>query len=165
MNVGFLIKTTGAVPSNMPKRVYNNEILKPAWDWLGRHFHQRYLPLRFTVAGGNRLRYTPRSGQRTGKRGTYMDWKRRKLGHVDPLVKGGESRGLAKIRDVRATSKGVRIVNHARKLNFRNPKSRIDMAEEVRSISWQEGRELTRKLDEVIGHRLKRFRKVTSKKV
>ena len=56
---------------------------------------------------------------------------------MTPLVWSGEQQELAKVRDVRAGKK-ARLVQHARGLNRRNPKSNIRMNDEIRIISDRE---------------------------
>lgn len=155
----ILVKYQGAVPSNMPRREFNNEILKPSWEATGKYFHSRMLPERFTEKGARLLNYPPRSR-------AYNERKRKKFGHTRPLVFTGEAEALAKIQDVRATSKGVRIINHARKLqNLINLKRRARMADEVRRIAPSERDELVRVLNREVDKRLKAYKRQSTSRV
>jgi hypothetical protein len=69
----------------------------------------------------------------------------KRFGHMLPLVYSGESRDLALgNKDVRATRKEARLVQHARGLNRRNPRSDIRMNDEIRAIAPSEEREAVR---------------------
>lgn len=165
-----LITYEGAVPSNIGRSEFNREILKPSWHATGEYFHRTMLPLRFTVRGGKMLNYAPRRGQEPGltfkqfKR-SYTYRKRRQFGHIKPLVFTGESENLAKIRDIRSTSKGVKIINHARGLNRKHPKSKVVMSDEVRRIAVHEKEELTKYLSEQVDKRIKAFRRIQKKRI
>ena len=129
-----------------------NRALKRANIATGKHFRRRFLPARFTEQGGRRLKYTPRSGElRVGlpkrepkSRRKYAPRKQRFLGHSNPLVFSSEGRRLALYgpQIVRATSKTIRIPL-PRKYNFRNPRSRVNMADEIRTVANREARELS----------------------
>lgn len=166
----ILIEYKGAVPSSISRSEFNREILKPSWSMTGEYFHRKMLPLRFTKRGGKMLNYAPRRGEEAG--GSFQDFrrsytarKRRKFGHTKPLVYTGESESLAKIRDIRATSKGVRIVNHARGLNRKHPKSKVVMRDEVRRLADHEGVELTRFLGGQVERQLKAYRRQQKKRI
>lgn len=123
---------------------------KAAYHKIGVHWFRYLRPKHFTHEGFREYGYTPRKGQEL-PRGSREFWKSycgRKLrlhGHMLPLVFTGESRGLSRTANVRATSKGVRVVMAAvRKLNWRHPESQVYAAAELRRVSDGEARELTR---------------------
>jgi len=150
-----LIRSTGAVPGSMKKSDWNREILKPSYEELGKEFHKNYLPLRFTRRGAKLLNYMPRKGEESGLSRkeffkSYTGRKVRSKGHKDPLRWSDESMNLARIRDIRATGKGVKVVIHARGLNRRNANSRIVMSDEVRRVAKEEERPLVATLDNAI---------------
>jgi hypothetical protein len=154
------IKWQGAVPGAMSKREFNNEILKPSYQDLGEWFHQNRLPLRFTNQAKSLLNLAPRKGEQPGlpykmfKR-SYTGRKQRYKGHRKPFVWSGETeRDATRIRDVRATSGGVKIVLHARKLNYRHPKSAIRMNEEIRRIAESEYPLLQQQLNKAVQSRI-----------
>lgn len=102
----------------------------------GRHKH-------FTIAGAREYGYSPRKGEGLSGKAfwkSYTGRKKKEKGHTRPLVWSGASEILAMIRDVRATRNRARLVQHARGLNLRNPKSSINMAEEIRTMSDAEVR-------------------------
>lgn len=155
------IKWTGLTPKGLKRGQFNKEVLKPAYQDLGEYFHAKMLPKRFTIAGGRMLNYDYRSGERPGTSykafwKSYTGRKVRKFGHRKPLVWSGETeRDATRIRDIRTTSRGVKIVLHARKLNFRNKYSSIFMNEEVRRVSPQEYTELKREFERAVQRRIK----------
>lgn len=105
--------------------------------------HSLYMAKHFTVAGGREYGYKPRAGE--GKSGkafwrSYTGRKKRQKGHQRPMVWSGEQETLARIMDIRANRNRARIVQHARGLNRRNPKSAIRMNDEIRSVSDREVR-------------------------
>ena len=121
-----------------------NTVKRAAYLELGEDFHANNLPRRFTWSGGRMLGFTPRSAK-------YEKRKRKKYGHADPNVATGTSRDQAtKIRDLRATATSkttrLRIVLHARALNFKHPKSQVHPADEVRRIAEREVPPMVRKL-------------------
>jgi hypothetical protein len=138
------IKWNGPVPGAMTKREFGAEILKPAWKRLGEWFHAERLPIRFTNQAKTLLNLALRKGEEPGIglkgfRRSYTGRKVRMKGHKKPFVWSGESeRDATRIRDVRSTSNGVKIVLHARKLNYRNPASKIRMNEEIRRVAASE---------------------------
>ena len=154
------IKERGATPRGMAKEL--NRIKKDTWRDTGIYFHRSMLPLRFTKRGGEMLRYAKRKGEGIPKsdpryKRSYTGRKERKFGHTDPMVYTGESKGIARIRDVRSTSKGVKIVIGARKLNFRHPKSKIQMNVEIRRVTTQETNKLANEHDKNLDRRLKQI--------
>lgn len=111
----------------------------------GHHWHVRYADKHFTRQGAQEYGYEPRKGEPGnpdpfGFKSSYTGRKFREKGHTNPLEFSGLSRQLARIRDVRATAKGGRIVIHARGLNRKNPHSNINMREEMTEISSNEER-------------------------
>ena len=150
------IKYSGPVPGALTKQEFRNGILKPAWKQVGEMFHREMLPIRFTEQAKALLGYAHRKGEEPGtstKRffRSYTGRKLKKFGHRKPLVWSGESRRDAtRIADVRATSNGVKVVLHARKLNYRNRYSSIYMNEEVRRIATSEYPKLQRELERAV---------------
>lgn len=152
MKSTFLIKYTGSVPRAMAKQ--GRGILKAAWHDLGVTWHRELRPKHFTAAGAREYKYQPREGE-PGKPGrtrgrSYLRRKQRMFGHTLPLVFTGELRSLTRIRDVRATAKGVRVVMQANKANWRRSPGAPNMAAELRTISSAENRKLQRQLNDTV---------------
>jgi hypothetical protein len=129
-----------------------NQIGKKAHANLGLGFRRRYLPDRFTVRGGRRLKYRKRSGEwflgdpsnlRKDK-GKYAPRKERRIGHSIPLVlTGAGQREALASTTVHATRDGFRIPL-PRKYNFRARNSQVRMADEIRTVSARELSRLSR---------------------
>jgi len=150
----------GTIPGAYSKSEWRNEILKPAWKELGEWFHQERIPIRFTNQAKSLLNLEPRRGEQPGI--SFKAFKRSYTGrkvsykkHRKPFVWSGETeRDATRIRDVRSTSNGVKIVLHVRKLNFRNPKSKIRMNEEIRRVGESEYPMIQRKFNAAIQRRI-----------
>jgi hypothetical protein len=146
------IEYRGAIAALMKRREFNNTILKPGWEKTGIHWSQHFWKKHFTEAGAAEYAYLPRAGQllpRGSKRWkhSYTGRKAQKMGHTLPLVWSGQLMRESRHQMIRATSKGVAVRMRARKANWRNPRSRINMAEELRKVSLREQRELRKVLD------------------
>lgn len=115
-----------------------------SWEDTGRVFHGQYRKKRFTKEHAREADYEKRKAK-------YVREKFRRFGHRDPLVKTGEAKRLSATARVKpragtgGKSKGqlnqggVTITYRAlRKLNFRNPHSSIDMADEFRRLTNRE---------------------------
>ncbi len=130
-----------------PKRVFN-EGAKWAFGQVGLFWHRKLRLKHFTPAGAREYRYQPRKGQTGnahpfGFRRSYTGIKLRTHGHTNPLEFSGETKALSAAARIVATSKGVRVSYPAlRKLNFRNPHSKIRMADEYRNVSDAETRKI-----------------------
>jgi hypothetical protein len=150
---GIVITKSGPTPGILAKQ--RGRIQKACFYKIGVHWHRHYRPKHFTreassIYGGV---YKPRRGESgnehpRGFRRSYTGRKLRRFGHTNPLVFTGESRRLAKIQDVRATSKGNRVVYHARKLNFKNRHSQINMREEATVVRESEATKLIEVFDD-----------------
>lgn len=141
---------TGAVPQMMRRSL--NRVTKEAWRAVGAHWHQHFRPRHFEQRWASYYSYLPRKGQSGnpdmhGFNRSYTGRKLRTFGHTRPLVLTGESMLRTKQRDVRSTSKGVRVVLHAPKFNFRNRYSNIVMHEELTRLPGEELNELARVFD------------------
>jgi hypothetical protein len=146
------VKWTGPIPGVTLKARELNAIKRAGYEKIGLLWHRTMRPKHFTQAGAKEYGYTPRSGEDAARgsksfRQSYTGRKWRTKGHTFPLMWSGMSRQLSRIRDVRATSKGVRIVIRAPALNFRNPHTKINMREEMTRVSIKERDQLIRELD------------------
>jgi len=131
-------KYVGATPGYSLRKL--NPWKKAAYAATGVDWHRTALPKHFTRAGAREYDYSPRKGEpgnryRKGFKRSYTGQKLAQFGHTLPLVYSGESRALSRLRDVRASGKGVRIVLNAPGLNRRHPKSKINMRREVLALS------------------------------
>lgn len=133
MHMYFDITEYGATPG-MLKRELNN-ILKACWQHVGEFWHSRYRAKHFTPAGATEYGYAKRSAK-------YEKYKQRKQGHKNPLEFSGASKIRTMTRDVRATSKGCRVVLHANALNFKRANMPADMRKEMTTVSEREQKEL-----------------------
>jgi hypothetical protein len=145
--VRITIRYAGMLPW-MHKREYNL-VQREAYRDIGNWWFKTCLPKHFTRAGGKEYGYLPRAGEpgneRKNFRSSYSGYKKLNkkapsaAKEMNPLVLTGEARARATgLCDVRPTGKGVKIVIHANKLNWRNKHSKIHMNEEVRTVSRQE---------------------------
>lgn len=131
---------------------------REAWATTGQYWHKHMRPKHFTKQGAAEYGYLKRKGE--GQEGTkfyhrsYTGRKLRKFGHTNPMVYTGESLQMSRMRDVRSTGKGARVVMHTPKLNLRHPKSRIRMPLELRIISRGEAKELAEVFDADLDKRL-----------
>lgn len=147
--IKIVIKYKGAVPRAMRKRfrVVSAFAHKVAGTW----WHATMRPKHFTQAGRQEYRYSRRTKD-------YRFRKMREKGHNNPLVFSGISRLTTRLRDVRATSKGVRVVMRAGNLAKQNPKSRVNMQDELTRVSRREEREIVRRYQTEITKGLNRIR-------
>lgn len=135
-----------------------NDALKDAMSAMGMRWRRRYLPLHFGNGASTRYGYTPRAGEHgSGKKfnRSYTGRKLRFLHHTRPLEFTGEGKrqALNGQRVVYATRDKVRIPL-PRKFNWRNKKSKVRMADEIRAVTPQEAQELTAFLVENIDRNL-----------
>ncbi len=145
--ISFKVKLSGV--AGMTKRELNED-KADAYAETGRYWHKHFRPKHFTKEGAREYGYLPRKGEPgnphpKGFWASYTGRKLREQKHKLPLVWSGQSRALSAMGRVRATSKGVKVTMPARALNFKHPKSKIKMAEELRTVSAGELRELERR--------------------
>ncbi len=147
--IRFVIGYQGAVPRAMRKRM--RLILKIAYLKAGRFWHRVHRPKHFTAAGARLYGYRRRVPE-------YEFKKFRTKGHRDPLVFTGSSRAFTAHRDVRATSKGVRVPmatdNLTRNISDR---SNINMPDELTRVHRSEEREIASVFDKTIQRELDRI--------
>lgn len=159
----LLIKVRKEGPTAGLTRTELNSATRATYRSMGEHWHSEFRPKHFTHQGAREYGYTPRQGAEAGVRRfarSYQGRKLKKYGHTLPLVKTGLSQKLAQIRDVRATSKGSRVVIHARTFNRSNPHSRINMREEVTAVSKPEEERLGQHGDGSLQRQINAIRRV-----
>lgn len=120
-----------------------NVLKKRTFFVMGVFWHRDLRPKHFTKAGAREYKYKPRKGDpgNIGRFGFERSYQGRKLDtkkHTKPLVYSGDSEALSRVRDVRSTSKGNKIVMRTNRLNLKNPHSEIDMRPEMEIISERE---------------------------
>lgn len=159
--IGFiLIKETGPTPKIT--KTQHNEIMSYVLGQVAANHHMKYMWMHFRRDTARRYNYKPRNGEGLSGAAFYKSYtgqKLKKKGHMNPLVFSGVSETLAKIRDVRATRSAAVLVQHARGLNRRNPKSDINMAEEIRTVAPSEMKEAYRLSGSLLR---KRYREITA---
>ncbi len=120
---------------------------KAALEAMASKWWHDYLPLHFDETAYGRYRYSRRKGQAmTGEgpryRRTYVARKRRLYKHNRPLVWSGEGMRLAiGLLRLRGSSKEARVILPS-KFNYKHPKSRISMRDEITRIIPSEAQEL-----------------------
>lgn len=140
MAIPIIIRWHETGPPVIPRRSLNR-VLRLAYDSIGKRWHTEFRPIHFTRRAIGRYGYTPRKGD-TGSgrafRGSYTAQKLRKFKHTLPLVWSGDSRLLSRLRDVRSTAKGARVVMRVPTLNLRPATGTINMREELATITQPE---------------------------
>lgn len=143
----FKITETGPTPRNV--RPHMAKIQRHMWDTMARHWHRYIRPKHFTPAGAAEYGYRPRTAD-------YVDKKRKKYGHNDPLVFTGTSKRLSRIARITATSKGSKTRMSVPALNF-HPSTR----DELTRFSVRDRRVLLRVGDRDLG---KSFREIRARR-
>lgn len=157
--MGVIIKYRGATPKIAKRKL--PRILKEAFRLTLSFWHKSMRPKHFTKAGATEYGYDKRSGERGSGRafkGSYTQKKLRKFGHTKPLVYTGESMNLSRIRDVRSTSKGGRVVMRVPTFNRRPKGKKRSMREEMTQVSVKERNQLVRIFERAVDAQIKRVR-------
>lgn len=138
-----IVKTERGLPIGMMRREFNNA-MKDAYASTADEFHRKFTHRRFTPEHARRAGYKRRKGEglpRGSKRfrRSYFGRKLRGeqgggVGQALPLVKSGASRRRSRRPRIRATNKRARITFTMPALNFRHPKSQIDMRDEFNRV-------------------------------
>jgi hypothetical protein len=149
----------GATPGILKK--HWNALVKHCWEAMGNHWHAHLREKHFTHSGATEYGYDKRQGERgnpgdKGFRSSYTGRKLRKFGHSLPLVWSGASRTLSRIRNVRTTKDGARVVMNMPTLNFRKGKlgKGRTMREEMTTVSARERVELAGVWDKAFQERV-----------
>jgi len=167
------IKYFGAVPGRSLTAADMKVLISQAWIGVGELWHSEMRPKHFTVAGAAEYGYLPRQGEpgnpyRGGFWASYTGRKLRKHHHRSPLKYSGELEQLSRARRIdttvfRTKSRMRVIMPGARKANFRNPASKIDMREELTRVSEQEQVRLAERHNRTMAERLRLFAGSTAK--
>ena len=158
MIIAITIRERGATPRHMVKIM--RAATKLGYESAGLWWHKECRPKHFTREAYQLYQYTPRQGEANTKtrifKKSYTGRKLIKFGHTNPMVYTGVSERLTRVRDIRATSKSVRIVMPAFALNFRPKGGRINMVNELRErVTAHEVSMMAKIIDRVIDNRLK----------
>lgn len=146
------VRERGTTPRKMLS--VHNKASKSAWADTGVRWHSDFRDLRFRADHARRAGYLRRKGEgmpfgsKAWKR-SYMGQKYRKFTHQRPLEFSGDTRrAVASMPSLTSTSNGVKVrYSGARTLNYKHPRSRINMAEEFRRTLPEEANSLTRTYD------------------
>lgn len=158
MIIAITLRERGATPRHMGKIM--REAIRVGYLNAGVWWHKECRPKHFTREGYQLYQYTPRQGEaNTGTKifkKSYTGRKLKKFGHTNPMVYTGVSERLTRVRDVRANSKGCKIVMPAFALNFRPKGGRINMVNELRErFTGREVATIAKIIDRVIDNKLK----------
>lgn len=140
------IKSKGRGPRSVQTQV--NATKRDAWLHTGEYFHGKLRDKRFTAEHAREAGYIRRRGEGMAQgtkafRASYTGRKLRLYGHTRPLEFTGETRRLVRQASIQVFSMRCQVrYAGARKFNFRNPKSQINMAEEFRRVTTSEIKEL-----------------------
>jgi len=162
MSIEVKITEQGPTPRLMMRQ--KNQVHREAATDLAHFWHDQYVRKHFTQAGASEYGYAPRKGQpgNPHPKGFKRSYTGRKLAlknHTRPLVWSGASYllVLASRNNVTATAtKGqatARLRLNAPALNFKNPRSRIDMRTELTTISPREASEMSVRAGEYLQQR------------
>lgn len=151
--IQFEMIERGPVPGIIKRDL--NKLLKVGWLSIGRLWHSQMRRKHFTREGARLYRYARRTD-------VYERRKRREKGHDLPLVWTGRSRRATRIRDIRATSKGVKVVMRAPALNLTRlsakARGRKSMREELTTVSRKEVKQLAEHYERVLERVINRIR-------
>lgn len=107
-------------------------------------WHTEFRPLHFSNAASRRYTYLPRAGERGNSRkkfaNSYTGQKLQKYGHTRPLEWSGRSRRETSKRriNVKKRTGAGKLIMYAPGFNRRNPYSRINMRDELTTITPSE---------------------------
>jgi hypothetical protein len=130
----------------LKQRQINNAVKSALFAMAGA-WHSRYLMQHFDETATEKYRYTKRKGQgmdpssKAFRRSYWGIKHRQSKGRPRPLVKSGQGMLLAVAPKILGTSKEARAVLPS-KFNFRHPKSRVNMREEITRVLPEEAAEL-----------------------
>lgn len=113
-----------------------------ALESMAREWHATYLPLHFLESAYARYGYYKRKGMgmdpsARGYSRQYAARKLRQMKHNRPLVFSGEGEMQSRVLKLRSTSKMAKVVLPS-KFNYKHPKSRIVMRDELTKVLPEE---------------------------
>lgn len=132
-----LIHRRGPTPDLLVREL--NNINREAARLMGEYWHQRFFPKHFTHRGATEYGYAKRNVH-------YERRKYKKFGHTYPLTFTGDSKARASHPRIKATAKRgeakVRVLMNAPTLNLRPTGGRINLRQELTTVSQAEANEL-----------------------
>lgn len=148
-----------------------NAARKDSFAQTADFFHRRFTAARFTESHAAKAGYANRKGQRLSRtskafRNSYYGRKLRSqfgggVGLALPLVWSGKSRERAKTPRLTATFRGAKLRFNAPSLNFRHPKSRVNMRAEFTRVLPEEKRQTHAELRRMLAKNIRRNRGAT----
>ena len=147
----------------MRKQELNN-LHKKSWRSLGMNWRKRYLKGHFTHRGGRKYNYTPRKGERPGQKPipySYTGRKLKQVGHTRPLEFYGEGKRQALTQKRVVSTKERCKIRLPNKFNFKHPRSKVVMRDEIRAVHQSERRPLATHMRDDLEKRLRRVGKHT----
>lgn len=174
--IAFDVHYHGAVPGSvqMSQREFN-ELKRQAWYQCGKYWLAHFREKHFTRAAYSEYGYSPRKGEsgNTHPKGfwaSYTGRKQREMHHTLPLVYSGHSRDVirrsAVIRAVASSTQSrCRISMPAGNLGHRNPKSHVNMRDEMTRVSAGEERILRREYEGFITRGLAAVQGTTTRRI
>lgn len=132
-----------------PERRRWNEALRRVFAATAREWHQLYYEHHFTHEGAREYGYYRRKGELLSGpqfRRSYTGRKLRQFGHTLPLRFTGTAYQTGKVAVIRSTSKWGKAIL-PRVFNFKNPKSRIVMRDEITKVLPHEANHLRQVAD------------------
>jgi len=152
-----------------------NQIIREAWVAVGKFWHREQRPRHFTTRGAKEYGYAPRKGEAgnphpKGFWASYTGRKVRQFGHRRPLEYTGELRRMTRARRIVTTATSNRStlriqMPQARKANLRHPKSKINMREELTTVSRRDAEADVKVHNDFMNTRLRLFRGRKAKKL
>lgn len=153
-----------------------NAASKESWAQAAIEHHRENTEKRFTPEHARRAGYTSRKGQNMSRQaairaGTYYG---RKLssptkgggpGRADPLVYTGTTKQRARTANVVASRSGAKLRFNTPALNFKHPRSRVNMREEFTRILTEEQQDIARSYDAGLDRRLNADTTTTTQRV
>jgi hypothetical protein len=174
MLIAFTIKERGPVSGLGGRKLMaaQRRASKEAWLEVGHMFHNEFRDNRFTPSHARKAGYGLRRGEEKGSGGkmfwgSYTGRKLKKFGHKNPMQWSGDTRKAVKFSTVTPSATtyfapgafspggstkggGVKVAYPgARKLNFRNKNSTLQMADEFRRLIPEEVKALAARYEAV----------------
>lgn len=118
-----------------------NAVMIEAFYNVGQTWREKYLPLHFGTNAARRYGYEQRAGERFGgtpKKGGYAARKLGFLKHNRPLEFSGDSKRRALAEEKISATRDSVVVRLPTAFNRRNPKSKVRMNDEIRTVRADE---------------------------
>ncbi|MBE3123291.1 MAG: hypothetical protein IMZ55_00655 [Acidobacteria bacterium] len=145
------MKITGLLASGDGAKISRDvrEIIAAAMGDAVGFWHDTFREKHFTLAGAREYHYKPRAGQQGGlgqKAYRQSYWGRKK--DKRPLVASGTGEQMTRLKVIQQSggrrNPWAKVILRAPVFNLKNPKSAIDMREELTTVSPPEMEQMTR---------------------